>query len=112
MKWKMSDSHGTHGSRDNTLPLTPAAYSVNLTPHLSPFYPHCLGQEHLHLWRLAQAQSAQDKDGQPVNITDADLECILDVMSQAWEEGTQETYGSGLLIFHVYCDNKVILELQ
>jgi hypothetical protein len=33
-------------------------------------------------------------------------------MSQAWEEGTRETYGSGLLTFHVYCDNKVIPEPQ
>jgi hypothetical protein len=33
-------------------------------------------------------------------------------MSQAWEEGTRETYGSGLLTFHVYCDNKAIPELQ
>jgi hypothetical protein len=33
-------------------------------------------------------------------------------MSQAWEEGTRETYGSGLLIFHVYCDNRAIPEPQ
>ena len=47
-----------------------------------------------------------------INVTDADLECILEVMAQAWEEGTRETYGSGLLMFHVYCDNKAIPEIQ
>jgi hypothetical protein len=33
-------------------------------------------------------------------------------MSRAWEDGTRETYGSGLLTFHVYCDKKEIPELQ
>ena len=47
-----------------------------------------------------------------INVTDTDLEHILEVMAQAWEEGTQETYGSGLLMFHVYCDNKAIPEIQ
>jgi hypothetical protein len=31
-------------------------------------------------------------------------------MSHAWEEDTRETYGSGLLVYHVYCDNKNITE--
>ena len=33
-------------------------------------------------------------------------------MSAAWAEGTRETYGSGLLTFHVYCDGKGISEHQ
>jgi hypothetical protein len=33
-------------------------------------------------------------------------------MLQAWEEGTWESYGSGLLMFHMYCDNKAIPEIQ
>ena len=33
-------------------------------------------------------------------------------MSQAWAEGTREAYGSGLLTYHLYCDDKEIPELQ
>jgi hypothetical protein len=110
-------TNNNHGNRDNTLPpaptsSTPAAYSINLTPRPSPLRPHCLGRERLRLWKPTQARSTQDEEGQLVNVTDSDLERILDVMSQAWEEGTRETYGSGLLMFHVYCDNKDIPELQ
>jgi site-specific recombinase XerD len=53
-----------------------------------------------------------DNNGQTINLGQSDLERVLDVMSQAWAEGTRETYGSGLLTFHVYCDRKVIPELQ
>jgi len=114
VKRKTSDNHG---GRDNTLPSTPAssspaAYSINLTPRPSFLHLHCLGRECLRLWRPIQARSTRDGEGQTVNITDANLEHILDVMSQAWEEGTREAYGSGLLMFHVYCDNKVIPETQ
>jgi hypothetical protein len=33
-------------------------------------------------------------------------------MSCAWTEGTLETYASGLLSWHVYCDTKSIPEVQ
>jgi hypothetical protein len=41
-----------------------------------------------------------------------DLAQILEVMSHAWAEGTLETYASGLLAWHVYCDSKSIPEEQ
>jgi hypothetical protein len=114
VKRKTSDNHS---SRNNTLPLTlnsptPAAYSISLTPLPSPLRPHCLGRERLCLWRPIQAHSTGDGEGQTVNLTDADLEHILEVMAQAWEEGTWESYGSGLLMFYVYCDNKATPEIQ
>jgi hypothetical protein len=45
-------------------------------------------------------------------MSDADLTRISDVLMAAWADGTIETYGSGLLSFHVYCDSKVIPEAQ
>jgi hypothetical protein len=41
-----------------------------------------------------------------------DHQRIVDVMSHAWEEDTREVYGSGLLVFHVYCDGKGIPERE
>jgi hypothetical protein len=35
----------------------------------------------------------------------ADQRRIPEVMIHAWEEDTRETYGSGLLVFHVFCDS-------
>ncbi|KAG2030604.1 hypothetical protein BDR03DRAFT_836703, partial [Suillus americanus] len=31
------------------------------------------------------------------------LDCILDVIGSAWAQSTKETYGVGLLVFHVFC---------
>jgi len=39
-----------------------------------------------------------------------DITRIQDVMCHAWAESTHETYGSGLLVFHVYCDSRSIPE--
>ncbi|KIK74617.1 hypothetical protein PAXRUDRAFT_19696 [Paxillus rubicundulus Ve08.2h10] len=33
---------------------------------------------------------------------------IKDVMAHAWAESTRESYGSGLLVFHIFCDAKSI----
>ncbi|KIJ52293.1 hypothetical protein M422DRAFT_93452, partial [Sphaerobolus stellatus SS14] len=38
------------------------------------------------------------------------LERLLTVMSQAWAPGTHETYGAGLLVFHVFCDTRNVPE--
>ncbi|KIJ24095.1 hypothetical protein M422DRAFT_195133, partial [Sphaerobolus stellatus SS14] len=35
---------------------------------------------------------------------------ILRVMEKGWAPGTQSTYGSGLLLFHVFCDEQNISE--
>jgi hypothetical protein len=39
-----------------------------------------------------------------------DITRIQDVMCHAWAESMHETYGSGLLVFHVYCDSRSIPE--
>ncbi|KAJ7939663.1 hypothetical protein B0H13DRAFT_2226260 [Mycena leptocephala] len=42
---------------------------------------------------------------------DGELTRLLNVLAFAWAEGTHETYGSGLLSFHVFCDSKNVPEL-
>ena len=53
-----------------------------------------------------------DADGQPTNLTDADIARICMALSTAWADTTLETYGSGLLVFHVFCDRKNISKAQ
>lgn len=43
-------------------------------------------------------------------MSDQQLERILDVMGSAWAQSTKETYGAGLLVFHVFCDTNCIEE--
>jgi hypothetical protein len=45
-------------------------------------------------------------------ISDLQLDRILDVMGAAWTQSTKESYGAGLLVFHVYCDEHKIPELK
>ncbi|KAF8155872.1 hypothetical protein B0H34DRAFT_850885 [Crassisporium funariophilum] len=57
-------------------------------------------------------QQPIDNHGQPINLLDADMARIQDVIGCAWEESTHEMYGSGLLAFHVYCDSRNIPDTQ
>lgn len=85
-------------------PSKPMPYQADLTPIPSALRPHCLAKERLRFWRPRTTQPL----GPPGSETD--LARILDVMSHAWEEGTRESYGSGLLVFHVFCDKKGVPE--
>ncbi|KAF8965573.1 hypothetical protein BDZ97DRAFT_1811321 [Flammula alnicola] len=41
--------------------------------------------------------------GRP-SLSSAEYERVLDVMAFGWREGSRSAYGSGLLIYHVFCD--------
>jgi hypothetical protein len=45
-----------------------------------------------------------------MNLSTSDLERIGEVLVHAWADSTRETYGSGLLAFHVFCDARGISE--
>jgi hypothetical protein len=46
----------------------------------------------------------------PVNLAANDLERIKGLLEEAWAGSTRESYGSGLLVYHVFCDRKGIPE--
>jgi len=50
----------------------------------------------------------QSRDSLPLD----DQRRVAEVMMCAWEEDTRETYGSGLLVYHVFCDSKGIPEAE
>ncbi|KAJ6519000.1 hypothetical protein C8R45DRAFT_1204272, partial [Mycena sanguinolenta] len=82
-------------------------YKPDLTPRPSPLRPHVLARDRLRLWRPLAGRSAS---GSGLQATDAELVRILNVLAHAWTDGTTETYGSGLLSFHVFCDSKMVPE--
>jgi len=93
-------------------PHRPAPYNAALTPVFSVLQPHVLARDRLIQWKPLASRDTVDEQGRSTNLTSADLSRILDVMSLGWGENTLEVYGSGLLIFHVFCDQKQIPEDQ
>ncbi|GBE82476.1 hypothetical protein SCP_0408600 [Sparassis crispa] len=83
---------------------------MSLTPLPSPLRPHCLARERLHSWRPPSSRRPLDAHGAPVSLSAEDIARIEAVTAFAWSENTAESYGSGLLVFHVFYDTKDIPE--
>lgn len=59
------------------------------------------------MWLPHAQRQSNLQDG---NISDEDLDRILTVIMASYATGTRETYGSGLLVFHVFCNQRAISE--
>ncbi|KAJ3909944.1 hypothetical protein F5879DRAFT_790487 [Lentinula edodes] len=103
---------------DTTLPVNNLAthnvrsYPVNLTPVHSSLRPHCAARERLVQWKPAGKRSFQDSTGLPLVLPDEFVDRIQHVLTNGYVESTLETYASGLLSFHIFCDSRNIPEAQ
>lgn len=88
-------------------PPTPLPYRPDLHPKPSPHRPHCLAKDRLRLW-LPSAPSPSNNTPSTTIISEEQLDRVLQVINQSWHDSTKATYGAGLLIFHVFCDNNDI----
>lgn len=89
----------------------PKPYPKGLQLAISASRPHCLARDRLRLWLPHRARSLQTDEGQTVgDLSDRDLERILGVVTASWAQNTRETYGAGLLTFHVFCDSRHVVE--
>ena len=95
--------------RNTTLPEAPTSkrrlgpYPKNLMLKPSELQPHCFARDRLQLWHPASLSlnSTYVRTGAPASrLSEEDFTWIVDVMNQAWELDTHETYGSGLLVYH------------
>ncbi|KAL1672789.1 hypothetical protein EV122DRAFT_294635 [Schizophyllum commune] len=105
-----SSAYSPSSTRTQTIsssPDTPRPYPAHLPLAPTPLRPHCMARERLLLW--LPLTSRTQKTG-PVSVED--LQRVADVMAWAWAESTLETYGSGLLIYHVFCDVRNIREFD
>ncbi|KAG2049886.1 hypothetical protein BDR06DRAFT_892854, partial [Suillus hirtellus] len=75
-------------------------------------HPHCPAKERLYLWNPSSSCTSYDEKGKIVPLLPSDLQHICDTMIYAYTKATHETYGLGLLTFHVFCDSKSIPEAQ
>lgn len=91
---------------DNTYASKPKPYRANLTPLPSDYRPHCRAGDRLRLWRPAVSRGM----GPGFEWHEDDFNRLLRVANVAWAKGTRESYGAGLLVFHVFCDIRKIPE--
>jgi hypothetical protein len=92
-----------------SLSRTVTKYSNKLSPAISHLRPHCSARDRLRLWKPTFVRSA---DKLNVEITEEDLDRVITVINSSWQASTREAYGSGLLVFHVFCDLRFIPEEQ
>ena len=88
---------------------SPHKYLSNLTPLTSDLCPHCPACDRLRLWKPTFVRSS---DTLNLEITDSVLDRLITVINTSWQSITRETYGAGLLVFHVFCEKRAIPEDQ
>ena len=86
---------------------TPHRYLTNLTPILSDLRPHFRARDRLRLWKPTFVRSPEHLIEE---IMDDDLDHLISVINSSWQPATRETYGAGLLVFHVFCDLRLVPE--
>ena len=74
--------------------------------------PHCLARDKLRLWRPANPSTCPADGVSSAIMLESMLDQILEVIGALWVDSTKELYGTGLLIFHVFCDFNRISELE
>lgn len=93
-------------SLHNLVSKRPKPYRPGLTPHLSELRPHCLAQDRLRLWKPSRVPAAEHS----IVWTNEEYDRLIHVTNLSWAQGTRETYGAGLLVYHIYCDIRGIAD--
>jgi hypothetical protein len=77
---------------------------AGLVPRPSLLQPHCHAHERALLWVPSLSLLPLDANGRPLPALLADLEQARCVANTSIAIGTRRLYGSGILVFNVYCD--------
>ncbi|KLO04247.1 hypothetical protein SCHPADRAFT_758613 [Schizopora paradoxa] len=91
-------------------PPHPRPYRDDLCLQDSLLRPHCLARDRLRLWHPPQSRSLIDRTGHILPLPSNVLDQLHRLLTHAWSESTQATFGSGLLAFHAFCDKHEIPE--
>ncbi|KAJ7217334.1 hypothetical protein GGX14DRAFT_358138 [Mycena pura] len=87
----------------------PKPYPSHLALQPSPLRPLCLAGERLYKWRPVVSREARLA---LTAIPEADLIRTTNVITHAFAPSTLDTYGSGILFYHCYCDARRIPEAE
>ena len=86
---------------------THKAYHTGLVLVPSDLCPNCLAQDRLQLWCPFSSWSGNTGH---IEVSESDLERILNVINVSWARGTRDVYGACLLVYHIFCDSHNIAE--
>jgi hypothetical protein len=92
-----------------TLSRAANKFPNNLTPAPSPLRPTCPSTDRLRLWKPLQPFTNAIPHSSLPN--EEERERIKDLLTNAWRESTRASYATGLLTYHVFCDEKGIDEV-
>ena len=92
--------------------IRPRPYQKHLTPLHSELRPHCAAKDRITKWVPLGSRSHLSPEATALNLQQQDIERIKSVTINGWSSNTLETYGSGILAFHVFCDLKNVPEEQ
>ena len=96
--------------KQTVVPSAMRRYPPNLTPTPSPLCPTCPAKDRLLLWKLTEHTHRSNNTNPPLPPTNK--ECIREVLTEAYSNSTKAMYGTGILVFHVFCDRKGINKTQ
>ncbi|KIK75772.1 hypothetical protein PAXRUDRAFT_171772 [Paxillus rubicundulus Ve08.2h10] len=82
-------------------------YPTDLTPLPSLLQPACTARDCLQRW-LHAPPPTHNHQSSSSTLQQSDTTRIKDVMAHTWAESTRESYSSGLLVFHIFCNAKSI----
>ncbi|TRM69872.1 hypothetical protein BD626DRAFT_391849 [Schizophyllum amplum] len=82
--------------------IRPRHSALSRRLHPSPFRPHCAAQDRLTLWTSHHAEALQTRMDEYLPLM-LQAQAVRQVIA-GYEPGTREGYGSGLVNFHVMCD--------
>lgn len=85
-------------------------YSEGLAPAPLLLHPHMVACERLQLWEPARSSRSSEEGAENGVITEEHMRRVFAMMNAAWADSTKETYSTGLLLFHVFCDFRNIPE--
>ena len=100
----------TSTSPDTEISATSCGDTQLLPLKTSELRPNCSVGERIRKWKPQGARHTLDQNGQPTNLAEEDLTRIQEVLQETYAPNTRSTYGTGLLIFHIFCDHKGISE--
>ena len=66
--------------------------------------------DRVRLWKPEGSRRTLDNNGLPTNLDEKDLERIREVIGESYAPQTRSTYGTGLFVFHIFCDHRNIRE--
>lgn len=97
-----------HDLRWNNHKHMPYPKRLELTPSI--LRPHVAAKDRLKSWKPVKPHRDGIEEGNSTSLSEKEADNVFAVMSAAWAESTKVTYGTRLLLFHIFCNFWQVME--